>query len=91
MLKLYILFTFVISPYTTLYPSAMGRGYGCVQQFPEHAMTKHQLPSPFPLSPLAQTESMHTTKSASYRQNTNLEIEEGRRSVLDRRLSGSPP
>jgi hypothetical protein len=33
-------------------------------------MTKPQLPSPFPLSPLAQTESTHTTKSASCRQNT---------------------
>jgi hypothetical protein len=60
------------SIYTPISVSHGGGGYGCVQQFPEQAMTKHQLPSPFPLSPLAQTESMHTTKSASYRQNTNL-------------------
>jgi hypothetical protein len=73
MLKLYILSTFVISPYTTLHPSTVGGGeYGCVQQFPEQAMTKPQLPLPFPLSLPAQTESMHTTKSASYRQNSNL-------------------
>jgi hypothetical protein len=39
---------------------------------PKQAMTRRQLPSPFPLSPPAQTESTHTTKSASYRQNTNL-------------------
>jgi hypothetical protein len=35
-------------------------------------MTKRQLSSPFPLSPPAQTESTHTTKSTSYCQNTNL-------------------
>jgi hypothetical protein len=37
-------------------------------------MTKRQLPSPFPLSPPAQTESTHTTKSASYSQNTNCGV-----------------
>jgi hypothetical protein len=70
MLKLYILSTFAISPYTTV--SHGGGGYGCVQQFPEQAMTKCRLPSPFPLSPPAQAERMHTTKSASCCQNTNL-------------------